>query len=299
MPRIPGWRRRRRRRWRVRGWQRSSASRTAGCAPAELSLANERSGAVGSSMRPVFQTAPGAGRRPPSRDVSPIILVMSTSGRTLDISSGTCQDAVSFPSPLVSGVEGETPDLDKRSSAVRSRLNLPLRFGSTSRQTDTTDDAGRNLVQLIAPPLHQTHGESPPPSYRRARRERRRAGGHVRQLRSRSDLRRARRVARQAAPAISVGLRQGQSGPEVKALQNRTRRCRHLARRRSRRRVRPRYREPRWRASRAPAACRRPARSMPRRSRPSRRLPRRPRPPAPESWRSGRREMRSRHSSSH
>ena len=44
----------------------------------------------------------------------------------------------------------------------------------------------------------------------------------------------------QAAPAISVGLRQGQSGPEVKALQNRTRRCRHLARRRSRWRVRPR-----------------------------------------------------------
>src|SRR4029077_14101360 len=99
----------------------------------------------------------------------------------LDISSGTCQDAVPFPSPLVSGVGNRTPDLDMRSRAVPGTLSLSLRFGSSSRHTDTSDDARRNLVQLIAPPPHQTHGPSPAPPHRRLRGQRRRLGGSLRE----------------------------------------------------------------------------------------------------------------------
>ena len=79
------------------------------------------------------------------------------------------------------------------------------------------------------------------PSYRRARREPRCVGGHLRQLRSRSDLRRARRVARAGGPRDLGRSARGPERPRGEGAPDRTRRCRRLARRRSRRRVRPRY----------------------------------------------------------
>src|SRR6187402_3148756 len=114
-------------------------------------------------MSSVFQTSPvpdgaqgatgrwdlGAGSL---RDTTPIILVMSTRSDEVDISSGTCQDAVSFPSSLVSEVEGSKSSPQQEIESWLGTLDLQWRFGWSSRQADRSDDAGRNLVQLKAPP---------------------------------------------------------------------------------------------------------------------------------------------------
>ena len=149
-----------------------------------------------------------------------------------------------------------------RSRAVPGTLNLFLRFGSSSRHTDTSDDARRNLVQLIAPPPHQTHWPSPAPSHRRLRGQRRRLGGSLRERRAIAGLRRARGdVARTGRPGDLGRPAPGPGRPASEGAPGSVAPLGRLAPGRRRRRVRSGHQSRRGEFPERRAACRRPAKS--------------------------------------